>query len=277
MTAAESGAAAPRGAQTNGAALQDKVAIVTGGASGLGRATALALAKAGARVVVADLDAQGGREVADMTGGRFRACDVSDLDANRALVDFAQEQYGGVDIALLNAGVATGCGVGDDFDPTRYRRAMGANLDGVVYGTHAVLPALRARGGGSIVATASLAGLAAVPLDPLYAANKHAVVGLARSLGPPSCRTTCASTRSARGSPSRGSSTTCATCSPNRSCRSSRPNSWRRRFCGSSPATARGVLVHPGRPRTGAVPLPQRSRPRQAGPRLRALGGSSRR
>ncbi|MET9452802.1 SDR family oxidoreductase [Streptomyces cinerochromogenes] len=166
------------------AGLRDKVAIVTGGASGLGRATALALAKAGARVVVADLDAQGGREVAEMIDGHFRACDVSDLDANRALVDFAQERYGGVDIAFLNAGVATGCGVGDDFDPARYRRAMGANLDGVVFGTHAVLPALRARGGGSIVATASLAGLAAVPFDPLYAANKHAVVGLARSLGP---------------------------------------------------------------------------------------------
>jgi NAD(P)-dependent dehydrogenase (short-subunit alcohol dehydrogenase family) len=169
VTAPES----PREGQTDSAALADKVAIVTGGASGLGRAMALALGKAGARVVVADLDAKAGREVADLVGGTFRACDVSDLDANRALVDFAQQQYGGVDIALLN-----------DFDPARYRRAMGANLDGVVYGTHAVLPALRARGGGSIVATSSLAGLTAVPLDPLYAANKHAVVGLARSLGP---------------------------------------------------------------------------------------------
>ncbi|MFI6038491.1 SDR family NAD(P)-dependent oxidoreductase [Streptomyces sp. NPDC051315] len=183
MTAAESGDAARPG-QTDGAALRDKVAIVTGGASGLGRATALALGKAGARVVVADLDARAGREVADLVGGHFRACDVSDPDANRALVDFAREQCGGVDIAVLNAGVATGCGVGEDFDLVRYRRAMGANLDGVVFGTHAVLPALRARGGGSIVATSSLAGLAAVPLDPLYAANKHAVVGLARSLGP---------------------------------------------------------------------------------------------
>ncbi|MGW0882580.1 SDR family oxidoreductase [Streptomyces sp. NPDC002671] len=184
MTAAESGAAAVREEQRDGAALQGKVAIVTGAASGLGRATAVALARAGARVVVADLDARGGREVADMVGGHFRACDVSDFDANRALVEFTQEQYGGVDIALLNAGVVTGCGVGEDFSAARYRRAMGVNLDGVVFGTHAVLPALRARGGGSIVATASLAGLAAVPLDPLYAANKHAVVGLARSLGP---------------------------------------------------------------------------------------------
>ncbi|MFE7779168.1 SDR family NAD(P)-dependent oxidoreductase [Streptomyces sp. NPDC057445] len=166
------------------APLRGKVAIVTGGASGLGRSTALALAGAGAEVVVADLDVEGGREVADLVGGHFQACDVADLEADRALVEFTVERCGGVDIAFLNAGVATGCGVGDDFDLARYRRAMGANLDGVVFGTHAVLPALRARGGGSIVATASLAGLAAVPLDPLYAANKHAVVGLARSLGP---------------------------------------------------------------------------------------------
>lgn len=164
--------------------LRGKVAIVTGGSGGLGRATALRLARAGAEVVVADLDAEGGREVAALTGGHFRACDVSDLDANRALVEFAVERCGGVDIAFLNAGVATGCGVGDDFDLAHYRRAMGTNLDGVVFGTHAVLPALRARGGGSIVATSSLAGLASVPLDPLYAANKHGVVGLARSLGP---------------------------------------------------------------------------------------------
>lgn len=169
---------------TAGAPLSGKVAIVTGGASGLGRATALALAEAGAEVVVADLDESGARRVAERIGGHFRVCDVSDLAANLALVDFATERCGGVDIAFLNAGVATGCGIGDDFDPARYRRAMGANLDGVVFGAHAVLPALRARGGGAIVATASLAGLTAVPLDPLYAANKHAVVGLARSLGP---------------------------------------------------------------------------------------------
>ncbi|GGW42391.1 dehydrogenase [Streptomyces lucensis JCM 4490] len=183
MTAVRSAATVPA-ERTDGAALKGKVAIVTGGASGLGRATALTLAEAGAHVVVADLDARGGREVADLAGGHFHACDVSDPDANRALVEFTQEHCGGVDMALLNAGVATGCGVDEDFDLARYRRAMGANLDGVVFGTHALLPALRARGGGVIVATASLAGLAAVPLDPLYAANKHAVVGLARSLGP---------------------------------------------------------------------------------------------
>jgi NAD(P)-dependent dehydrogenase (short-subunit alcohol dehydrogenase family) len=163
--------------------LRDKVALVTGGASGLGRATALALAEAGAEVVVADLDEAGAREVAGRVGGHAVVCDVADLDANRAMAEFAVDTCGGLDVAFLNAGVSTGCGVGDDFDLALYRRANGANLDGVVFGTHAVLPALRARGGGAIVATASLAGLTGVPMDPIYAANKHAVVGLARSLG----------------------------------------------------------------------------------------------
>lgn len=164
--------------------LRDKVAIVTGGASGLGRATALALAEAGAEVVVADVDEEGGRAVASQVGGHFLRTDVSDLAQNEALVAWAVERCGGVDLVFLNAGLASGTAVGPDFDLERYRRVMGVNLDGVVFGTQAALPALRARGGGSIVATASLAGLAAVPLDPLYSANKHAVVGLTRSLGP---------------------------------------------------------------------------------------------
>jgi|tagenome__1003787_1003787.scaffolds.fasta_scaffold20829511_2 NAD(P)-dependent dehydrogenase (short-subunit alcohol dehydrogenase family) len=164
--------------------LRDKVALITGGASGLGRATALALAAEGVEIVVADVDQDGGRQVAAEVGGHFVACDVSDFEANRAMVAAAVDAAGGIDIAHLNAGVATGFGVGEEFDVERYRRVMGINLDGVVYGTHAVLPALKARGGGAIVATASLAGLASIPFDPIYAANKAAVVALARSLGP---------------------------------------------------------------------------------------------
>jgi NAD(P)-dependent dehydrogenase (short-subunit alcohol dehydrogenase family) len=166
------------------AQLHDKVALVTGGASGLGRATCIALAEAGAVVVVADVDVAGGQEVADRLGGHFVETDVSDLDANRAAVAFATERAGGLDLAFLNAGVSSGTGLGDEFDLEAYRRAMGINLDGVVFGTHAVVPALRERGGGAIVATASLAGLTGMPMDPIYTANKHAVVGLARSLGP---------------------------------------------------------------------------------------------
>jgi NAD(P)-dependent dehydrogenase (short-subunit alcohol dehydrogenase family) len=164
--------------------LDGRVALVTGGASGLGAATCDALAAAGARVVVADVDAQGGAAVAERVGGEFVATDVSDLDANRAAVAFAVERCGGLDLVHLNAGVSSGCGLGEDFDVAKYRRALAVNLDGVVFGTHAALPALRERGGGAIVATASLAGLTGMPMDPIYTANKHAVVGLTRALGP---------------------------------------------------------------------------------------------
>jgi NAD(P)-dependent dehydrogenase (short-subunit alcohol dehydrogenase family) len=164
--------------------LAGKVALVTGGAGGLGAATIDVLAAAGATVVVADVDVEGGEAVARRVGGHFVRTDVTDLDANRAAVAFAVERCGGLDLVHLNAGIASFCGLGEDFDPEHYRRAIGVNLDGVVFGVHAALPALKARGGGAIVATASLAGLTGVPIDPVYAANKHAVVGLVRSLGP---------------------------------------------------------------------------------------------
>jgi NAD(P)-dependent dehydrogenase (short-subunit alcohol dehydrogenase family) len=164
--------------------LRDKVALVTGGARGIGERAALALAEAGAEVVVADIDGEGAERVARRVGGHGLACDVSDLEQNRAAVALAEERCGGLDYAFLNAGVTSGCSLGDDFDLALYRRAMGVNLDGVAFGTHAALPAMRTRGGGAIVATASLAGLVGMPLDPVYTANKHAVVGLARALGP---------------------------------------------------------------------------------------------
>jgi NAD(P)-dependent dehydrogenase (short-subunit alcohol dehydrogenase family) len=162
-----------------------RVALVTGGAKGIGAAAARRLADAGVSVVVADVDARWGQVVADDVGGVFVTCDVSRLEGNEAAVAAAVEHFGGLDIAFLNAGIATTTlGVGDDFDVARYRQAMGINLDGVFFGVHAALPALRARGGGAVVMTSSLAGLTGVPADPIYCANKHAVVGLARALGP---------------------------------------------------------------------------------------------
>lgn len=163
--------------------MTEQVALVTGGASGIGAAVARRLRKRGASVVVADID-PAGEQVADEVGGVYVRCDVSDPDDNRRAVAAAVDRFGGLDLAVLNAGVSSGMGMDGNFDPERYRRVMGVNLDGVVFGVVAALPALRERGGGDIVATASLAGIMPIPVDPLYAANKHAVVGLVRSLGP---------------------------------------------------------------------------------------------
>lgn len=160
-----------------------QAALVTGGANGIGSSVARRLAAEGAKVVVADVDVARGEQVAAEIGGAFQRCDVREPDHSAAAVATAVERFGGLDVAFLNAGVATGFGLGPDFDPVAYRRVMGINLDGVVYGVHAALPALRERRG-DIVVTASMAGLTAVPFDPLYAANKHAVVGLVRGLGP---------------------------------------------------------------------------------------------
>jgi NAD(P)-dependent dehydrogenase (short-subunit alcohol dehydrogenase family) len=167
-----------------GEQFEGKVALVTGGANGLGRATATRLAAAGAKVVIADIEQGPGRNAAEEIGADFVETDVTRPEASQVAVDTAVGNHGGLDFAFLNAGIATGCGLVEHFDLDLYRRAMGVNLDGVVFGLNAVVPAMRERGGGAIVATSSLAGLAPVPYDPIYAANKHAVVGLARSLGP---------------------------------------------------------------------------------------------
>lgn len=165
-------------------ALHGKVALVTGAASGLGKAVAAALAKANAIVVAADIDEAAGREVAEQLDISFTPIDVADPQSNKTAVEYAVNLHGGLDLAHLNAGIASPFSLGDDFDVDGFRRAMSINLDGVVLGFHAVRPALLARGGGSVVATASLAGLAAMPVQPVYGANKHAVVGLVRALGP---------------------------------------------------------------------------------------------
>lgn len=161
--------------------LTGKVALITGGSNGIGAAAARRLAERGVRVVIADVDEERGKAVADEVGGVFVRCDVTRPEDSAAAVDVAVREFGGLDIAFLNAGVGTGCSLGEDFDVETYRRAMAINLDGVVYGVHHALPAVRERGG-QIIATASMAGLMPMPGDPVYGANKAAVVGLVRSL-----------------------------------------------------------------------------------------------
>jgi NAD(P)-dependent dehydrogenase (short-subunit alcohol dehydrogenase family) len=166
------------------AVLTDKVAIVTGGGSGIGAASAARLAEAGASVVVVDRDEASAREVANRVGGFAVAADVSRSDQWASIADAAVSQYGGVDLAHLNAGVSTGEADITLLTDEQYRRAVGVNVDGVVFGIRAMVPLLRQRGGGSLVATASLAALIGYSPDPIYGLTKSAVVGLVRALAP---------------------------------------------------------------------------------------------
>jgi len=169
--------------------LDGAVSLVTGGASGIGAAVARRLAAEGGRVVVADRDTDLGQQVADDVGGTFVEVDVTDPQAQARAVALAEERHGGLDLAFLNAGVEAGPDVTvaallEGAGLANYRRVMGVNIDGVVFGVAAAAPALRRRGGGAIVATASLAGLVGLANDPVYTVTKHGVVGLVRAVGP---------------------------------------------------------------------------------------------
>jgi NAD(P)-dependent dehydrogenase (short-subunit alcohol dehydrogenase family) len=160
----------------------ESTALITGAASGFGAAVARRLTAAGARVVLADIDEAGGRAVAEEVGGRFVRCDVRKPEDSVRAVAAAEQEYGRLDIAFLNAGVASKEGKLAEIPLEEYTRVVEINLGGVYFGAQAALPALRRAGGGAIVATASLAGLIPMGIDPLYTLTKHAVVGLTRSL-----------------------------------------------------------------------------------------------
>jgi NAD(P)-dependent dehydrogenase (short-subunit alcohol dehydrogenase family) len=165
--------------------LAGHVSLVTGGGSGIGEAVARRLAAEGCRVVVADIAGDAAERVAGEIGGRPVTLDVGDPAAWAEAVEAVAAAEGGIDIAHLNAGVTTQQGDIVAMTDRQYRRIMGANVDGVVFGTRAVAGAMAAAGrGGAIVATASLAGIIAFAPDPIYTLTKHAVVGFVRSVAP---------------------------------------------------------------------------------------------
>ncbi|MFI7099638.1 SDR family NAD(P)-dependent oxidoreductase [Streptomyces sp. NPDC050161] len=158
------------------------VALVTGGASGIGAAVAGRLVARGYRVVIADIDAPRGEAVAARTGAVFVRTDVAALQDNEAAVAAAVATYGRLDVVHLNAGITGGTSLGPGFDPDGYRKIVGINLDSVVFGIQAALPQVR-RSGGHIVVTASAAALRP-SIEVVYSATKSAVVALVRSLAP---------------------------------------------------------------------------------------------
>lgn len=161
--------------------LAGRVAVVTGGASGIGLECARALAASRAKVSVWDLDADSVAAVRDELDGHGAVVDVTDAAAVDAAADETVRELGGLDVAVLNAGVAGPRIPTGDLADEDWRRVRDVNLDGVFHTLRASVRAMRGTGGGSIVAMASVLGQVASPYSNVYAAAKHGVVGLVQA------------------------------------------------------------------------------------------------
>lgn len=167
--------------------LQGKVAIVTGGASGIGRATAQRFVDAGAAVVIADIDADGAERVAKelvAQGGRAVSArvDVTDADETLAVVALAESEFDRLDILSCNAGLAGFPTPAVEADPAEFSRIFDVNVKGVWFCARAAVPALQRAGGGAITITGSVMGERARPGFGAYASSKAAANHLARTL-----------------------------------------------------------------------------------------------
>jgi len=164
----------------------DKAAIVTGGGSGIGRATALAFARRGARVVVSDVDERGGNETVkdvESDGGHaiFVRADVSQSADVKAMVDTTIRTYGRLDYACNNAGIAGATAPTADYPEEAWSKVIAVNLSGVFFCMKYEIPEMLKLGGGAIVNMASILGWVGFANSPAYVAAKHGVLGLTKT------------------------------------------------------------------------------------------------
>jgi len=166
--------------------LEGKVGLVTGAGSGIGRATALAMSREGAKIVVSDVaDDHGAETVALITAAGGSAAyvhgDVSDPAQADAMVRFAIDTYGGLRLAVNNAGIGGPAALTGEYPVDGWQKVIGINLSGVFYCLRAELPAMVASGGGSIVNISSILGFVGFAQSCAYVAAKHGVIGLTQN------------------------------------------------------------------------------------------------
>lgn len=164
--------------------LDGKVAVVTGGAGGIGKAVGQRFVEEGADVLLVDLDESALAEAcAEIGSNKVSYCvaDVTKLEDNMAMIATATERYGGVDTFVANAGIEGDVTSILEYDEARFDQVMAVNVKGPFLGLKAAIPALSARGGGSVIITSSVAGVRGAPGVAPYVTSKHAVIGLMKS------------------------------------------------------------------------------------------------
>jgi NAD(P)-dependent dehydrogenase (short-subunit alcohol dehydrogenase family) len=161
--------------------LRDKIAIVTGGASGIGEACAELFAREGAKVVIADIQDDAGELVAKEIGGHYMHVDLIDPSQVEGMITATVEKLGRVDILMNNAGIEGAPGFTGDSSIENWKRVMSINMDAVYYGMKYVLPVMVEQQGGVILNTSSTVGINAIPGLPAYSASKAGVVQLSKA------------------------------------------------------------------------------------------------
>jgi len=164
--------------------LEGKVAVITGGAGGIGKAAATLFVAEGADVLLVDLDEANLKEACDQIGSNkvsYCVADVTNASDNQLMIATAEERYGGVDVLLANAGVEGDVSPIVDYDEDRFDQVMAVNVKGPFLGLQAAIPAIGRRGGGSIIITSSIMGVKGGANVAPYVTSKHAVIGMMKS------------------------------------------------------------------------------------------------